>query len=143
MNRSEFIQILWKRFFKPAFLAVLIIYGIRFIYFAFKSNSDERLLILIAVSIFGILLIISLLNLLFVSVLDKLKKVLPEKFQNMFIIALRIVNFMLPFAAGAYMYYLIQQEFYTGVILVCIFLILSVHDIVLSFKKEIQNKQVT
>lgn len=41
------------------------------------------------------------------------------------------------------MYYLIQQEFYTGVILVCIFLILSVHDIVLSFKKEIQNKQVT
>jgi len=100
MNRSEFIQILWKRFFKPAFLAVLIIYGIRFIYFAFKSNSDERLLILFAVSIFGILLIISLLNLLFVSVLDKLKKVLPEKLQNMFIIALRIVILC----------YLLQQE---------------------------------
>jgi hypothetical protein len=110
MDRKEFLIQLWKKGIKPLILIVLLYFSIRFIINIFKENSTERLVTILVIGFLVVSIILTLIGILFRTIIEKIHSKLPESVKTLLRITGKIINYLIPFILGIIIYKLWEKD---------------------------------
>lgn len=130
---------LWKWFFKPLIILIVIYYSIRFLISAFSENGTERLftILILSVTIFFILANLAgdLLSKVRIKILSKLSKKVKFKV----LIIGKIIDYLAVLALGAVFYAFWEKDAVLVSILIILLLVERINNIIKEDKINCKN----
>ena len=133
MDRKEFMEQVWHKFFKPLFILAVLIYSILFLIRIVTQNGTERF---IAIVITGLVILSALSyfpRLIFKTLINKIKSRLSEKSLRFVKIIEKVINYLFPIAFGIIIYHSWKENNTSAIGFFGAVLVFQVIDIV---KKE-------
>lgn len=134
MTRKEFLCTIWNKGFKPILFLAVIYFCTRFIFNIFFEKGPERFITILILGLGLLFIMVSLIGIVFSSMLSKVKSSLPEPVKFWIKIVGRILNHIAPIIFGIILYHFWQKDWKTASFVIGGLLIQKVLEIIIEEK---------